>query len=456
MASIVTPGTVVGNTNSHSPGAGTMEKDGDLISLLTGTVVEEDGVISVQTHNELLRLEVGDTIIGKVSKLHEKSGEILVLRVEGKPDRAIMADQMYAQIHVTAICDRFLHNTADAMRVRDIVRAKVTEAGNVVRVDMRSEPECGVLWALCPPCGDEFIAQQNGDWNVACPTCNNQAFRAMADDFGGGTEMSALNGANKRWSGEAEKLFAKGSSGRATFIAEDVREDGSPREYFRFEDTGGRGGGRKQSAPPGCKLFVGGIPNEADDDKLRKLFEPHGDITDFAIMKDDNGNNRGFGFITFAEKSMADAAISALDGHKIHGRRLGVRDADAPRDKKPKRDRPKGCRLYVGNLPFEASDDDLANFFKDSCDSVVVQWATDRSGKRKAFAFVTIQPEDSGEKVVKELNGKEFMTRKLRVDLAKPSGGKGDRKGGKSARELRAIAEEENSGKKKKRRPRKD
>jgi len=445
MTSIVTPGAIIGKSDEHTSGEGTIERNGDLVSLLTGVVIETDGVISVQSHNELLRLEVGDYVIGEVSKLHEKSGEIRVLSVENKPNRVVMADQMYAQMHVTAICDRFLHNTADALRVRDLVRAKVTEVENVVRVDMRGESNCGVLWAICPPCGAEFEAQQQGDWNVYCPTCENRAFRAMADDFGGSTGMSALNGGNKRWSGDAEALFAKGSAGRATYIAEDVREDGSPREYFRFDDAGGRGG-RKPRAPPGCKLFVGGLPNDVQDDDIRSLFEPHGDITDFAIMKDDNGNNRGFGFITFANKSMAEAAAKALDGHRIKGRRIGVRDADAPRDKKPKRDRPKGCRLYVGNLPFDASDDDLGKIFKDHCDSVHVQWATDRSGKRKAFAFVTIQPETAGADVVSKLNGTEFMTRTIKVDLAKPS----EKKGGKSARELRAIAEEEASGKKKK------
>ena len=449
MASIVTPGTVIGNADEFSSGEGTEERNGELIALLTGVVVENDGVMTIQSHNELLRLEVGDYVIGQVSKLHEKSGEIRVLSVEDKPNRSIMEDQMYAQIHVTGICDRFLHNTADAMRVRDIVRAKVTETGNVVRVDMRGEENCGVLWAICPPCGSEFKAEQNGDWNVVCSTCDNRAFRAMADDFGGSTGMASLNGGNKRWSGDAEALFAKGSAGRATYIAEDVREDGTPREYFRFEDSGGRGGGR-QRAPPGCKLFVGGLPNDVTDDEIRSLFEPHGDITDFAIMKDDEGNNRGFGFITFATKDMATTASTALDGHRIKGRRIGVRDADAPRDKKPKRDRPKGCRLYVGNLPFDASDDDLAKLFKDHCDSVHVQWATDRGGKRKAFAFVTIQPENAGEEVVSKLNGTDFMSRNIRVDIAKPS----EKKGGKSARELRAIAEEEAAGKKKGRRPR--
>ena len=466
MATIVTPGTVVGTADKNSPGKGTAEENGNLIALLTGVVSEIDGVISVHTHNEMLRVQVGDTVIGEVVKLNEKSGEIRIISVEGKANRSIMADQEYAQFHVTKITDRFLHNTADGLRRRDIVRAKVLEAGNVIRIDMRENDDCGVLWALCPSCGDTFHAELNGDWNVACKTCGNQSFRAMADDFGGEAGKAAMNGAGKRWSGEAEALFAKGSAGRATFIAEDIREDGREREYFRFEGEGGQGGGRgrREKAAPGCRLFIGGLSRDAEEDEVRDMFKKHGKVTDFALMRDDAGNLRGFGFITFQSKDMADAAIAALDGQKIKGRRIGVRDADAPRDEKPKRaPRPQGARLYVGNLPFKATEDDLSALFKDHCDSVHVQWATDRSGRKKAFAFVTIQPESKGEEVVGKLNGSDFMGRNIKVDVSKPQnrdnkrGNSGGDKGGKSARELRALAEEEEDAKKKKRRrPKKD
>ena len=464
MATIVTPGTVVGTADKNSPGKGTAEENGNLIALLTGVVSEIDGVISVHTYNEMLRVHVGDTVIGEVVKLNEKSGEIRILSVEGKPNRSIMADQEYAQFHVTKITDRFLHNTADGLRRRDIVRAKVIEAGNVIRIDMREDDDCGVLWALCPSCGDTYEAEQNGDWNVVCRTNGERSFRALADDFGGETGKAAMNGAGKRWSGEAEALFAKGSAGRATFIAEDIREDGRERTYFRFEGEGGQGGrGRREKAAPGCRLFVGGLSRDVEEDEIRSMFKKHGKVTDFALMRDDDGNLRGFGFITFQSKDMADAAIAALDGQKIKGRRIGVRDADAPRDAKPKRaPRPQGARLYVGNLPFKATEDDLSSLFKDHCDSVHVQWATDRSGRKKAFAFVTIQPESKGEEVVGELNGIEFMGRNIKVDVSKPQNRDNKERSsgnnsGKSARELRALAEEEEDAKKKKRRkPRKE
>ena len=87
-----------------------------------------------------------------------------------------------------------------------------------------------------------------------------------------------------------------------------------------------------------------------------------------------------------------------------------------------------------------------------------VQWATDKSGRKKAFAFVTILPEAKGKEVVDKLNGHEMMGRNIRVDLSKPRDNNNKKtSGGKSARELRALAEEEEDAKKKKRRrPKKD
>ena len=100
----------------------------------------------------------------------------------------------------------------------------------------------------------------------------------------------------------------------------------------------------------------------------------------------------------------------------------------------------------------------MTALFKEHCDKVHVQWATDRSGRKKAFAFVTIQPESKGEDVVGKLNGTDFMGRNIKVDVSKPQNRdkKGNNSGGKSARELRALAEEEEDAKKKRRRPKKE
>jgi RNA recognition motif-containing protein len=178
--------------------------------------------------------------------------------------------------------------------------------------------------------------------------------------------------------------------------------------------------------------------------------------------------NRGFGFVTYAEKSMAEAAIKALDGHRINGRRIGVRDADDDKKKGGKKERkdPEGLKLYIGNLPFSATQDQLKEMVAAHATVNEVILATGPGGKAKGFGFVFIAEKDKGEAVVKALNNSEVEGRRIKVDIAKAKGGKGGGRGGnrgggrdgdgggKSARELQALREEEEGGKKRKRRPR--
>ena len=471
-ASLVTPGSIIAQEGEHEQGEGTALANGNIVSTVVGYVSVENGAISVSASKSIVEPAIGDTVLCEVVKLNEKNGEAMILCVEGKPG-SLQPQHLYGQFFVTGLVDRFMHQTSDAMRRRDVCRAVIKEVEPVVRLDFRERDDCGVLHAICPPCGSDLHAELDGDWNVKCSNCGYQSYRALADNFGAGwAELdqgaSALNNSGKRWGAAAEAMFAKGPAGRATFIAADVREDGRERTYFRFEGQGGgRGGGGRQRAAPGTRLFVGGLPREIGTDELRDLFKAHGDMTDCVVLTDDAGVNRGFGFVTYAEKSMADAAIKALDGHRINGRRIGVRDADDDNKKgRKERKEPEGLKLYIGNLPFSATQDHLRTLVAAHATVNEVILATGPGGKAKGFGFVFIAEKDKGEAVVAAINNTELEGRKIKVDIAKAKGGKGGGRGGnrgggrdgdgggKSARELQALREEGEGGKKRKRRPR--
>ena len=471
-ASLVTPGSIIAQEGEHEQGEGTALANGNIVSTVVGYVSVENGAISVSASKSIVEPAIGDTVLCEVVKLNEKNGEAMILCVEGKPG-SLQPQHLYGQFFVTGLVDRFMHQTSDAMRRRDVCRAVIKEVEPVVRLDFRERDDCGVLHAICPSCGSDLYAELDGDWNVKCSNCGYQSYRALADNFGAGwAELdqgaSALNNSGKRWGAAAEAMFAKGPAGRATFIAADVREDGRERTYFRFEGQGGgRGGGGRQRAAPGTRLFVGGLPREIGTDELRDLFKAHGDMTDCVVLTDDAGVNRGFGFVTYAEKSMADAAIKALDGHRINGRRIGVRDADDDKKKgRKERKEPEGLKLYIGNLPFSATQDHLRTLVAAHATVNEVILATGPGGKAKGFGFVFIAEKDKGESVVAALNNTEIEGRKIKVDIANSKGGKGGGRGGnrgggrdgdgggKSARELQALREEGEGGKKRKRRPR--
>jgi RNA recognition motif. (a.k.a. RRM, RBD, or RNP domain) len=95
--------------------------------------------------------------------------------------------------------------------------------------------------------------------------------------------------------------------------------------------------------------------------------------------------------------------------------------------------------LYVGNLPFSTTDDDLAQAFGQYGTVVKAQVIQDReTGRSRGFGFVEMS--DGHEAAIQALNGADFQGRSLTVNEAKPReerprggggyGGGGGRRGG--------------------------
>ncbi len=78
-------------------------------------------------------------------------------------------------------------------------------------------------------------------------------------------------------------------------------------------------------------------------------------------------------------------------------------------------------KIYVGNLPYKVDDSRLKEMFSaygEVSDSKVI---IDRETKRsKGFGFVEMADQSEGDKAIKELDGKEFEGRNLKVNVAKP------------------------------------
>ena len=77
-------------------------------------------------------------------------------------------------------------------------------------------------------------------------------------------------------------------------------------------------------------------------------------------------------------------------------------------------------RIYVGNLPFDASEDAVRELFAPYGEVVSVALPTDReTGRPRGFGFVEMAQADAT-KAIAALNGKEFGGRALNVNEAKP------------------------------------
>src|SRR4028119_1545690 len=87
--------------------------------------------------------------------------------------------------------------------------------------------------------------------------------------------------------------------------------------------------------------------------------------------------------------------------------------------------------IYVGNLSYEVSQDDLNQVFAEYGTVKRVQLPTDReTGRLRGFAFVEMGTEEEEAAAIEALDGAEWMGRDLKVNKAKPREDRGGSSGG--------------------------
>jgi RNA recognition motif-containing protein len=78
-------------------------------------------------------------------------------------------------------------------------------------------------------------------------------------------------------------------------------------------------------------------------------------------------------------------------------------------------------KLYVGNLPYAATEDDVKNHFSQAGTVTSVALIIDRaSGRAKGFGFVELSTAEEAQKAISMFNGQDFMGRAITVNVAKP------------------------------------
>ncbi len=103
-----------------------------------------------------------------------------------------------------------------------------------------------------------------------------------------------------------------------------------------------------------------------------------------------------------------------------------------------------GNKLYIGNLSFDLSEQDLQNAFAESGEVVSARIITDKfTGKSRGFGFVEMSNDDEAQQAIEKFNGVELAGRAIVVNEARPQekrsggggGGRPSRHGGGQRRE---------------------
>jgi RNA recognition motif-containing protein len=92
-------------------------------------------------------------------------------------------------------------------------------------------------------------------------------------------------------------------------------------------------------------------------------------------------------------------------------------------------------KLYVGNLAFQTSSEDLQELFAQAGTVESASVVEDReTGRSRGFGFVEMASKEEGQKAIEQFNGKELNGRNLNVNEARPREDRGGPRGGSGGR----------------------
>jgi len=87
--------------------------------------------------------------------------------------------------------------------------------------------------------------------------------------------------------------------------------------------------------------------------------------------------------------------------------------------------------IYVGNLPFSVSEDQLKELFENYGQVESATIVSDKfTGRPRGFGFIKMPEREEGLRAIQELDAKDFMGRNLKVNEARPRTDRSERQGG--------------------------
>lgn len=174
-------------------------------------------------------------------------------------------------------------------------------------------------------------------------------------------------------------------------------------------------------------VFVDGVPYTWTVDKVEDYFRECGEILEVkAPTWQDSGRLRGFAHVSFSTKAARDKALG-LNGSKVDnkGRFLKIDPAKAPEAAATLSDEQlEGMRrLFVKNLPYDATEKEIADLFGKMGKIIEVRVPTS-FGRAKGFAYVEFQKSAGLKAAMTQKPVPELRGRTLRMDVDSGSGPK--------------------------------
>jgi len=182
--------------------------------------------------------------------------------------------------------------------------------------------------------------------------------------------------------------------------------------------------------PEKFTVYVGNLPFSSTSDQISGLFADKGiPVLNVAMPMNQNAideatglpKSKGFCFVDVDSEEMIVAAVEAFHEMNLDGRTMRVNkllpkeEVEKRQNKRDQNYTPDGSKkMYVGNLPFDASHDEIKDYFE-QYGEVTDLYIPMRDDRPRGFCFITMGSENA-DTAMAELNGADFLGRPLVVN----------------------------------------
>lgn len=166
-------------------------------------------------------------------------------------------------------------------------------------------------------------------------------------------------------------------------------------------------------------LYVKQFPESWDEEKLRELFAPFGEVANIYLSRDDSGKSKMTGFVNFSEHDAAERALNELNEKDIgEAKPLYVSRAQTKKERveviKAYRDKMlrertskfQGMNLYVKNIDDSITDEQFREIFAPHGTITSARIMRTDAGVSRGFGFVCYSSPEEATKAVSEQNNK--------------------------------------------------
>ncbi|KAL4957390.1 hypothetical protein BDW69DRAFT_32832 [Aspergillus filifer] len=194
---------------------------------------------------------------------------------------------------------------------------------------------------------------------------------------------------------------------------EEVQRRNAAKERFELR--------RRAQLEPKDTIFIGNLFYDVTAEDLREQMAKYGVVLGVNIIYDSRGISKGYAYVQFDSKESAARAINALHMRIYEGRRVTVHYAQT-RMNRDERPREPTDTLYIANLPFEMTDRDLQDLFKDIVGATDIRVTVDRqTGLLLGYVHAEFLNVQTAMVAREKLAGKSLYNKRLRVDYSTSS-----------------------------------